>query len=79
MAQSSWKGNQAKYAEYPSADKGKKASVDHGGGQKSSGASWKGKPSQAGALPKERQAIIKPSNIHDVKNDKKSTIGKSPS
>lgn len=39
---------------------------------------YKGIKSQDGAKPSERKAIIKASSIHDVKSDRKTTVGAGP-
>lgn len=74
-----FRGISAGYPDAPSKDKAKKAEVNFNAGIKTTkGASWKGKESCDGAKPKERQAIIKPSNIHDIKSDRKNVMGKAP-
>ncbi len=76
---SNWKGISAGQVSLPSKDKNKKASVDFSCDDSSGkGANWKGKPSPAGALPAERKAIINPSNIHEGKSDRKSSVGPAP-
>ena len=39
---------------------------------------WKGKASPDGAAPKERKASINPGTIHNVKSDRKSSMGSAP-
>jgi hypothetical protein len=76
---SDWKGISGGYPPQFKDDKNKKASVDFGNkGSKASGVPWKGIKSEVGANKTDRSAAVKIGKINNIKDARKTSIGKAP-